>query len=64
MLIKQNDSEATMKTGGSADNLGLKRLIKQYRREFRVPENIDHYAPADFRAAERKFIKYALKTGR
>ena len=53
-----------MKTDGNTDNLGLKRLIKRYRREFRIPENIDHYAPADFRAAERKFIKYALKTGR
>lgn len=42
---------------------GLCKLIRRYRRMFRVPENLNHYAPEDFRRAERGFLKYALREG-
>jgi len=42
---------------------GLKALIKKYRKKFRIPENIDHYAEDDFRRAEKKYLKFCLTTG-
>jgi hypothetical protein len=39
---------------------GIKRLIAKYRGDFRRPENIEHYDPADYRRAERKYVQFCL----
>jgi hypothetical protein len=47
----------------SSEKSGKKQLIKQYRKKFRVRENLDHYSEEDFRAAEKKFLKMCLTKG-
>ena len=42
---------------------GIELLKKKYQEMFRIPENLWYYAESDFRAAERKFIKWALGGG-
>jgi len=49
---------------GLKANRGIKSLIEIYRTLFRIPENSNHYSEKDYRAAERKFLKYALEKGR
>ena len=44
-------------------NIGIKLMIKKYRKEFRVRENLDFYSEEDFIIAERKFLKFALLQG-
>jgi hypothetical protein len=39
---------------------GLEQLVEKWRIEFRRPENTDHYTKADYKEAERKFVKYRL----
>lgn len=39
---------------------GLEQLVDKLRAEFRRPENTDHYAYADYKEAERKYIKFCL----
>lgn len=41
-------------------NAGLKLIFKNYKKAFRIPENLNFYSEEDFREAERKFLKYAL----
>jgi hypothetical protein len=41
-------------------DIGLRRLIRQCRNEFRSPENLNHYTEEDFREAERKYIRFCL----
>ena len=43
---------------------GIKSLVEIYRTLFCIPENTNHYSEKDYRAAERKFLKYALAKGR
>ena len=43
---------------------GIKSLVEIYRTLFCIPENTNHYSEKDYRAAERKFLKYAIKRGR
>lgn len=45
-------------------NKGLKKLIRRCRKIFRTPENLEHYAPEDFRQAERNFIKAVCTEGK
>ena len=45
---------------GMKANRGIKTLLEIYRNLFRIPENTNHYSDRDYRAAERKFLKYAL----
>ena len=47
-------------TEESKANAGLKLLIEYYKNVFRVPENLNHYCPEDYKIAEKKFLKYAL----
>jgi hypothetical protein len=42
-------------------NQGIQLLIKIYKNTFRIPENLNHYSEKDYRAAERKFLKYSLE---
>lgn len=39
---------------------GLQRLIKKFRYEFKRPENLNFYSEADYKEAERKYIKLCL----
>ena len=39
---------------------GLEQLVEKCRAEFRCPENTDHYTHADYKDAERKYIKFCL----
>ncbi|MFH1625566.1 MAG: hypothetical protein ABID54_10500 [Pseudomonadota bacterium] len=43
------------------EHVGIKRLIEYYRSVFRTAENLNHYSHEDYRIAEKKFLKYALK---
>ena len=47
-----------------AKNSGIKRLMDEYRRIFRIPENLEHYSREDYKKAERKFIKNAFMKGK
>jgi hypothetical protein len=42
---------------------GLSTLIEEYRKRFRIRENLDHYSDEDFQEAEKKYIKYRLFHG-
>ena len=43
--------------------MGVKRLLNKYRGQFRVAENLNYYSEENYRIAERKYLKYALKMG-
>ena len=38
-------------------------VLEKYRRSFRIAENLDHYSEANYKIAERKYIKYVLEFG-
>ena len=42
---------------------GIKLLIQNLKKEFRVPENLEHYSEKDFQEAEKKFLKFCLQNG-
>jgi hypothetical protein len=44
-------------------NPGIKLLVDKYRKEFRIPENLDYYSEEKFKIAERKYLKYVLNVG-
>ena len=41
-------------------NEGIRRLVENGRKSFRIAENIEFYSEEDFKAAEKKFIKYCV----
>ena len=41
-------------------NQGLKKLLDYYKAVFRTPENLNHYSDSDFKAAEKKYLKFIL----
>jgi len=43
---------------------GMERLVETYRVQFQIEENVNYYSQEDYRAAERKYLKYVLETGR
>ena len=45
----------------STPKSGIQQLLTRYRDMFRIPENQNHYSEEDLRAAERKFLKFALE---
>jgi len=45
------------------ENPGVVRILKEYRKMFRIPENLNFYSDEDYQQAERKFLKYALYSG-
>ena len=47
-----------------SDSRGIEMLIKRYKNMFSVPENINYYSEEDYREAERKFVRYALNSGK
>jgi hypothetical protein len=42
------------------ENEGMMKLLGFYKAMFRTPENMNHYSEADFKAAEKKFLKFIL----
>jgi hypothetical protein len=42
---------------------GLRLLINECRKNFRIPENLNHYSDTDLRDAEKQFVKYCLNDG-
>ena len=42
---------------------GIKLLVSRYRKLFRIEENTDFYSKDDFDAAEKKFIRFAIRSG-
>ena len=47
----------------SIKDAGIHLLLEKYKKIFRIPENLNYYSEKDYRAAEKKFIKYALREG-
>jgi hypothetical protein len=45
----------------SKQNAGIKSLVKKYRTMFAIPENLNHYSEADYKIAEKKFLKHAIQ---
>jgi len=54
------DREGKIMKERSIDDSGIKLLLQKYRNIFQISENLDHYSEADYKIAERKFLKYAL----
>jgi hypothetical protein len=50
-------------TNSSKNASGLSMLIEEYRKRFRIPENLEYYSKEDFQEAEKKYIKYRLYHG-
>jgi hypothetical protein len=42
------------------EQAGIRNLLGHYKAVFRTPENLNHYTRTDFRAAEKKFLKFIL----
>jgi len=42
---------------------GIKLLVSRYRKQFRIKENTGFYSKDDFEAAEKKFIRFAIRSG-
>jgi hypothetical protein len=42
------------------EQAGIRNILCHYKALFRTPENLNHYTESDFRAAEKKFLKYVL----
>ena len=36
---------------------GKEKLLEYHRKQFRTPENLNHYSPEDYELAEKKFLK-------
>ena len=42
---------------------GMDRLVDKYRRQFRIPENYEHYSEDDYQSAERQYLRFCLMRG-
>ena len=42
---------------------GLRLLISECRKNFRIPENLEHYGTKDLKDAEKKYVKFCLNNG-
>jgi hypothetical protein len=50
-------------TDGNSIKPGIERLVAAYVDAFRIPENLNHYAPDDFESAQRRFVRFCLQNG-
>jgi hypothetical protein len=46
----------------SLENAGIQLLLLRYKKIFRIPENINYYSKQDYEIAEKKFLKYSLRS--
>jgi hypothetical protein len=44
-------------------SIGIELLVEQYKKRFRIPENLNHYSMEDYQEAEKKFVKFCIKIG-
>ncbi len=44
----------------TSKNVGMERLIRQYKKKFETEENLNYYAYKDFIQAQRKYLKFVL----
>ncbi len=42
---------------------GINQILEKYRRQFRIDENLNYYSKANYKIAERKYLKYVLEYG-
>ena len=42
---------------------GIKSLVNECRKQFRIPENQNHYNEDDYLSAEKSFVKLCLRQG-
>ena len=42
---------------------GLKLLVNECRKQFRIPENENYYSESDYLTAEKQFVKLCLRQG-
>lgn len=42
---------------------GLKLLVNECRKQFRIPENENFYSEDDYLSAEKQFVKLCLRQG-
>jgi hypothetical protein len=52
--------EASMEPAQSKKNEGIKRLVQKGREAFHISENLNHYSEADYKIAEKKYIKLCV----
>jgi len=45
-------------------NVGIKLLIKNAKKTFRIAENLSYYSDKDYKKAEKKYIKTCVLGGR
>ena len=43
---------------------GIQLLLNNYKKKFRISENLNYYSKKDYQVAEKKFLKYALNKGK
>jgi hypothetical protein len=61
--IQEQVEEKSVIRKDSKQNAGIKSLVKKYRAIFEIPENLNYYSEADYKRAEKKFLKYAMLQG-
>lgn len=49
-----------MENSQARTNEGIRRLVEQGRKSFRIPENLEFYSEKDLKRAEKKFIKLCV----
>jgi hypothetical protein len=57
LLVKEMEKDTSRETG-------ILLLIKEYKNQFNIPENLDNYSQADYQNAEKRYVKYCLQKGR
>lgn len=55
-------AKQSMSSGREKGGNGLQNLVMHYQDLFETDENLNHYSPADYQDAKRKFVKYCLKS--
>jgi hypothetical protein len=45
-------------------NAGIDLLVRQYKKQFRIKENLNYYSEEDYKKVERKYLKFALSEGK
>lgn len=43
---------------------GIRLLVKEYKNQFKIPENLDFYKQEDYQKAEKEYVRYCLQKGR
>ncbi len=49
--------------GDTSKTAGIKLLIKEYKKQFNIPENLNYYSKKDYQEAEKRHVKFCLHNG-